>query len=375
MNILLITNDWKPKKGGITTYLSNLSENSKNNIFVYGPNWIAGENTFKSTENFLWNPNKVFSDVQKIINENKFDIILHGSSNPNFLFVNKLNTLDIPDSPKNVKIPQFMICHGAEFNVLNYFPIIRTVLKKNLNNLNKIFTVSDFSRKKLEDITETQIHNIGAGIDIPNFEKEYEVNEKITIGVVSRLVSRKKINWLIDVTHEIREAGIPIQLKIFGFGKQENYLKKLSNVSAADISFLKDESEDDLSNFYKSIDIFAMPSQSKYFGIEFEGLGLVYLEAASYGVPVIVGASGGAIETIIPGKTGFVAGDKKILKESILYFINNPEKIEEFGLEGRKFVSNFYNWEKLIDKIITETLKINSLESILFKKMLYLYTP
>ena len=52
MNILLITNDWKPKKGGITTYLSNLSENSKNNIFVYGPNWIAGENTFKSTENF-----------------------------------------------------------------------------------------------------------------------------------------------------------------------------------------------------------------------------------------------------------------------------------------------------------------------------------
>ena len=351
MNILLITNDWKPKKGGITTYLSNLSENSKNNIFVYGPNWIAGENTFKSTENFLWNPNKVFSDVQKIINENKFDIILHGSSNPNFLFVNKLNTLDIPDSPKNVKIPQFMICHGAEFNVLNYFPIIRTILKKNLNNLNKIFTVSDFSRKKLEDITETQIHNIGAGIDIPNFEKEYEVNEKITIGVVSRLVSRKKINWLIDVTHEIREAGIPIQLKIFGFGKQENYLKKLSNVSAADISFLKDESEDDLSNFYKSIDIFAMPSQSKYFGIEFEGLGLVYLEAASYGVPVIVGASGGAIETIIPGKTGFVAGDKKILKESILYFINNPEKIEEFGLEGRKFVSDFYNWEKLIDKI------------------------
>lgn len=94
-----------------------------------------------------------------------------------------------------------------------------------------------------------------------------------------------------------------------------------------------------------------MPSKSKYFGIEFEGLGLVYLEAASYGVPVIVGASGGAIETIIPGKTGFVAGDKKTLKESILYFINNPQKIEEFGLEGRKFVSDFYNWEKLIDKI------------------------
>ena len=91
-----------------------------------------------------------------------------------------------------------------------------------------------------------------------------------------------------------------------------------------------------------------MPSKSKYFGVEFEGLGLVYLEAASYGLPVIVGASGGAIETIIPGKTGFVAGDKNILKESILYFLNNPEKIQEFGLNGRKFVEEFYSWEKLI---------------------------
>jgi phosphatidylinositol alpha-1,6-mannosyltransferase len=244
-----------------------------------------------------------------------------------------------------------MICHGAEFNVLNYFPIIRTILKKNLNNLNKIFTVSDFSRKKLQDMTETQIHNIGAGINIPNFEKKYELNEGITVGVVSRLVSRKKINWLIDVTHEIREEGIPIELKIFGFGKQENYLRKLSNVSAVDVSFIKEVNEDDLTNFYKSIDLFAMPSKSKYFGIEFEGLGLVYLEAASYGIPVIVGPSGGAIETIIPGKTGFVAGDKKILKESILYFIENPEKIEEFGLEGKKFVNDFYNWDKLLEKI------------------------
>ena len=91
-----------------------------------------------------------------------------------------------------------------------------------------------------------------------------------------------------------------------------------------------------------------MPSKSKQFGVEFEGLGLVYLEAASYGLPVIVGASGGAIETIIPGKTGFVAGDKNILKESILYFLNNPEKIQEFGLNGRKFVEEFYSWEKLI---------------------------
>ena len=114
------------------------------------------------------------------------------------------------------------------------------------------------------------------------------------------------------------------------------------------MTFIKEETEKDVDDFYRSINLFAMPAKSKYFGVEFEGLGLVYLEAASYGLPVIVGASGGAIETIIPGKTGFVAGDKNILKESILYFLNNPEKIQEFGLNGRKFVEEFYSWEKLI---------------------------
>ena len=348
MNILLITNDWKPKTGGISTYLQSLVENLDHKFFIYGPSWIEGDDTYPAGETFIINPRKTIEDIQKIVNINQIDIILHGSSNPNFLFVNKLNTLAVPNSPKNVKIPQYMICHGAEFNVLNYIPIVRNLLSRNLDNLNTIFTVSEFSRKKLADITNTDVINIGAGIEIPNYENNYEYNEPLTIGVVSRLVSRKKISWLIDVAHDLKEEGLSIELKILGFGKQENYLKKLSSVSAANVTFIKEETERDVDDFYKSINLFAMPAKSKYFGVEFEGLGLVYLEAASYGLPVIVGASGGAVETIIPGKTGFVAGDKNILKESILYFLNNPEKIQEFGLNGKKFVEEFYSWEKLI---------------------------
>ena len=90
---------------------------------------------------------------------------------------------------------------------------------------------------------------------------------------------------------------------------------------------------------------------SKYFGIEFEGLGLVYLEAGIYGLPVIVGASGGSIETILPGRSGFVVSSPKLLKEAILYFINNPQKIEEFGKASKKFVEENYNWKNSINKL------------------------
>jgi phosphatidylinositol alpha-1,6-mannosyltransferase len=351
MNILLITNDWLPKKGGITTYLTKVSENLNSNLIIYGPNWADGENLIKSKEKFIFNPNKVFKEVQEIVIEKQIDLILHGSSNPNFLFVNKLTNLQLPNQPRHIKIPQYMICHGAEFNILNYIPLIRTILKRNLNNLNKVFTVSEFSRKKLIDITSTEVINIGAGAEIEEFERDYKIEGALTVGVVSRFVSRKKINWLIDAAHEINQEGYEIKLNILGFGKQENYLKKLAGITSAEVTFFDDLEEEENSNFYKSIDIFAMPSTSKYFGIEYEGLGLVYLEAGSYGMPVIVGASGGSVETILPGRSGFVVSSPKLLKEAILYFINNPQKIEEFGNESKKFVKENYNWEKSIDKL------------------------
>ena len=351
MNVLLITNDWLPKKGGITTYLNKLAENLNSNIIVYGPSWADGENVIKSKEKFLFSSNTVLQEVQEIVNDREIDIILHGSSNPNFLFVNKLTNLDLPNQPRHIKIPQYMICHGAEFNILNYIPLVRTILKRNLNNLNKVFTVSEFSRKKLIDITSTEVINIGAGADIEEFEKDYKVEGALTVGVVSRFVSRKKINWLIDAVHEINEEGYEIKLNILGFGKQKNYLKKLAGISSAEVTFFDEIEEGDTSDFYKSIDIFAMPSTSKYFGIEFEGLGLVYLEAGSYGLPVIVGASGGSIETILPGRSGFVVSSPKLLKEAILYFTNNPQKIEEFGKANKKFVKENYNWENSIYKL------------------------
>jgi len=351
MNILLITNDWLPKKGGITTYLTKLAKYLNSNIIVYGPNWADGENVIKSKEKFLFNPNKVLQEVQEIINHRKVDIILHGSSNPNFLFINKLTNLELPNQPRHIKIPQYMICHGAEFNILNYIPLIRTILKRNLNNLNKVFTVSEFSRKKLIDITSTEVINIGAGADIEDFERDYKIDSGLTVGVVSRFVSRKKINWLIDAVHEINQEGYDIKLNILGFGKQENYLKKLAGISSAEVTFFNDLEGGNNGDFYKSIDIFAMPSTSKYFGIEYEGLGLVYLEAGTYGLPVIVGASGGSIETILPGRSGFVVSSPKILKEAILYFINNPQKLEEFGKASKKFVKENYNWENSIEKL------------------------
>ena len=71
-----------------------------------------------------------------------------------------------------------------------------------------------------------------------------------------------------------------------------------------------------------------MPSRSRLAGLEVEGLGIVYLEASSCGLPVIAGSSGGAPDAVIDGVTGFVVDgtDNEQIAKAAIELLNNPEK-------------------------------------------------
>lgn len=345
MKTLVITNDYPPKKGGISTYIKSFEDNLEFEKIIYAPNWATGENVTKSKFNFIFFTKKYIREINEIVIQNNIEIILHASSNPQFLLVNKLNYLGIK---------QFMLVHGAEFNIINSVPVLKKIMKKSFNSLEKIFTVSFFTSRKLEEITDTEIVLIGAGIEKNDFKKDYKVSEKISVGVSSRFVSRKKIDWVIDALNDLKLDGVNVELNIFGFGKLEKYLKKLGEVSSQEVTFYDDENEDSLIEFYKNLDLFVMPAKSRFFGKEYEGLGLVYLEAASYGLPLLVGTSGGAFETIIPGKTGFIVDSRKAIYDGVKFFAENIEEIENFGINSKKFVEEKFSWKSTMEKFISE---------------------
>ena len=149
--------------------------------------------------------------------------------------------------------------------------------------------------------------------------------------------------------------GYNVTLNIFGYGKLEKYLKKLSDISSQEVNFYSDDDEITLDSFYKGLDIFIMPAKSRFFGREYEGLGLVYLEAASYGLPVLVGSSGGAFETIIPGKTGFIVGSRNEIYDAIKFFYENKNMIKEFGSNSKLFVEENFSWESVVEKFTINT--------------------
>ncbi|MBP1632407.1 MAG: glycosyl transferase group 1, partial [Acidobacteria bacterium] len=106
-----------------------------------------------------------------------------------------------------------------------------------------------------------------------------------------------------------------------------------------------------LPGLYREMTVFAMPCRSRWFGLEVEGLGLVFLEAAAAGLPVLAGDSGGSPETVLPGETGFIVTDDAALDEGLRLLLDDPVRAREMGRAGRERVLAEYTWEAVAGRL------------------------
>ena len=149
---------------------------------------------------------------------------------------------------------------------------------------------------------------------------------------------------------------------IIGNGPEKiNLESKIDNLDLNDkVKILTDVSDEELSGYYASSDIFVMPVEN--LEDDAEGFGIVYLEAAEFGLPVIGGKSGGATEAILDNETGLLVepGNQKDLLEKISLFLNNGQLAKKFGAAGKMRIDQEFIWEKQADKLIS---KLNHYDS------------
>jgi phosphatidylinositol alpha-1,6-mannosyltransferase len=91
-------------------------------------------------------------------------------------------------------------------------------------------------------------------------------------------------------------------------------------------------------------DIFAMPARSRFFGLEVEGLGIVYLEASSCGLPVLAGDSGGSPDAVDQGVTGLVVKGTDVdqVADGVIKLLSADRSA--MGKAGRDFVVSNWDW-------------------------------
>jgi phosphatidylinositol alpha-1,6-mannosyltransferase len=95
-----------------------------------------------------------------------------------------------------------------------------------------------------------------------------------------------------------------------------------------------------------------MPCRTRRGGLDVEGLGMVYLEAAACGRPVVAGTSGGAPETVQEGVTGHVVGDPRspeAVAAVLTGLLDDPQRARRMGAAGRAWVEQRWSWTTIAD--------------------------
>ena len=125
---------------------------------------------------------------------------------------------------------------------------------------------------------------------------------------VSRLVPRKGFDVVIDAVARTRRT---CSSRSAGAGRDRARLERRAR-GDADVHFLGRVPDADLPALYACADVFAMCCRDRWRGLEAEGFGIVFLEAAACGVPAVAGRSGGSHEAVADGETGYVVAPRDV---------------------------------------------------------------
>jgi phosphatidylinositol alpha-1,6-mannosyltransferase len=345
VRILLVTNDYPPKPGGIQQYLGSLVAALPGNVRVAAPRdeGPAPGEVVRSGRRFMWPTPRVRRWVETQVAEFRPDVILFGAPHP-------LAHLG-PALRRATGVPYAVLCHGAEVTIPAAFPVTRQLVRWPLRRADALFAVSRFTSRRVERLTGRPVHYVGAGVDVAAFTPPSAPPQGPVVGCVSRFVPRKGQRRVLRAVAALRDEGTEADVLLVGRGRNEQALRRLAERLDLPVRFEVGVPWARLPDLYREMTVLAMPCRSRWFGLEIEGLGLVFLEAAAAGLPVIAGDSGGSPETVIPGRTGFVVDGTDALTDGLRMLLGDPETARVMGLAGRDRVVAEFTWEAVAARL------------------------
>jgi phosphatidyl-myo-inositol dimannoside synthase len=361
--VLLVTNDLGPRAGGIETFILGLLEQLNGREIVIYTSSQLGSHKFDQELNerlgvvVIRDKSRVLLPTPRVISNIKRVMRSHGTKTVWFGASAPLGWM-APNLRKAGARRVIGMTHGHEVWWSKVIPF-RYAMRRIGNSTDILTYLGDFTRGAMASAvgSKAQLVQIAPGINVEHFTPtskpsdliaKYQIGNRPTIISVGRLVHRKGQDRLIQALPQIKKAIPNVVLVIVGEGPRGRYLRDL--VTKLDLQenviFVGRVSYEDLPKYLNMADIFAMPSRSRFFGLEVEGLGIVYLEASACGLPVIAGDSGGAPDAVLIGETGFVVGgnDLAAISKTAIELLSDPVLMDRLGKRGREWAVSDWNW-------------------------------
>ncbi|KUI42981.1 alpha-(1-2)-phosphatidylinositol mannosyltransferase [Mycobacterium sp. GA-1199] len=361
--VLLVTNDFPPRRGGIQSYLQALVDHlvadGRHTLTVYAPKWKGADEFDRDapyrvvrhpTTLMLPEPS-VSSRMRRLIEQTAAETVWFGAAAPLALMA----PLARGAGARRV----IASTHGHEVG-WSMLPLARNALRRIGSGTDAVTYVSQYTRRRFASAfgPHAALEHLPPGVDTDRFTPDefaraqlrarYRLGNRPVVVCLSRLVPRKGQDMLIRAMPAIRQRVPDAALVIVGGGPYRSTLHKLAHSFgvAEDVVFTDAVPGDELPAHHAMADVFAMPCRTRGAGLDVEGLGIVYLEASATGVPVVAGRSGGAPETVRDGETGVVVDgwDVGAIAAAVGDLLSDPDRAVRMGAAGRRWVVDNWQW-------------------------------
>jgi phosphatidyl-myo-inositol dimannoside synthase len=370
---LVVTNDFPPRVGGVQQYVWNLVRNlPADRVAVMAPNWPGWREhdqglpfpVHRWPARFLWPTPELVRRVRSLVREHGADVVLFGHGYPLPLMVPDLDAAGIPS---------VVLTHGAEV-WLARTPAVSASMRWSLGHARTVTAVSRWTARALERVLPSEVPPVllHPAVDPVRFSPKADgeairarhgLDGQAVVLCVSRLVPRKGQDVLIAGMAYVRELVPDAVLVLAGEGPYRGKLEELAALApAGSVVFAGAVSDEDLPAHYASCDLFAMPCRSRWGGLEVEGFGIVFLEAAAAGKAVVAGRSGGAEEAVEDEATGLLVegAEHKAVALAVARLLRDPGALARMGSAGRERVEREFIWSRQgerLESILREAAK------------------
>lgn len=368
---LVVTNDFPTRRGGIETFVLALCQQlPPAEVVVYTAS-MPGDAAYdaglgfpvhRDPSSMLLPTPRVANRVERVLRETGCDRVLFGASAPLGLLAGRLRR----SGARRV----VALTHGHEVWWART-PGARQALHRVGESCDVLTYVSTWCRDRiapaLSPAAADRMERLSPGVDTERFRpgcggdevrRRWGIAAEAPVVVcTARLVARKGQDVLLEAWPTIRARVPDARLLLVGDGRSRSALERAAArlpPSVRDsVVFTGSVPWSQMPAHTDAGDVFAMPCRTRLAGLEPEAFGIVFLEAAACGLPVLVGDSGGAPETVVDGVTGFVVPPREVgaVADRLAELLSDPARAREMGDRGRRCVVDGWTWRKAEERL------------------------
>lgn len=362
---LLVTNDFPPKVGGIQSYLWELWRRlpaSATTVYCTPHDnsvRFDSEQAFRierSPEPFLIPYPWLARRINRLASDVGAELVILDPALP------------LGHIGPALDRPYGLVLHGAEVTVPARLPGTSRLLKRTLNGASLVISAGEYALAEAQKCAGRELPAVVVppGVDTARFgpgTTEQRTQRRDAFGLeedalvvasVNRLVPRKGMDVLIRASAQVARQFPELTVLIGGSGRETERLTKLIAQTGAPVRLLGRIPDEDVVALYQAADIMAMLCHDRWGGLEQEGFGIVFLEAAACALPQIAGNSGGAAEAVVGGETGLIVEDPQDLTQvcvALESLLKSSEERLRMGSAARNRTVDSFDYDKLAARL------------------------